>query len=308
MKTQVLEKMPDYFWQLIKQKGWQVNFTEEYNKNSEILIIRTHTKADRVLLSKYPFLKMIIRAGSGFDNVDAREAEKRKIIVCNTPRANAVSAAEHTISLMLALIKQHQYGKERVLTKSWKTAMDNCWEISDLKVLLVGVGHVGTHVANKLQDLGASLKGVDPFLDEDIRKSKKIDWTTYQEGITWCNMISYHCPLYSKTQGYFNLDVVKQCKNPIWLVNTARGGIVDENAVKYGLENKSILGFAADVFTVEPWQGNTFSSGKNVYLTPHIAAYTLNAKIRLSRQTLQVWEKYVFEDKIQHKIDLMLYR
>ena len=304
MKTLVIEPMPDFFWQKINENGWQDYFVTEKSRDIEILIIRTKTKVDRTFLIGYPNLKAIIRAGTGFDNIDAIETEKRNIVVCNTPEANALAAAEHTISFIFALIKQHQIAKECVLNKSWKKTMDNCWELSDLKVLVVGVGRVGTRVAKMLQYHGAEVRGVDPYLDYKDWDKKKIESTTYLDGIHWCNMITYHCPLYKETEDYFNLKLVDEVSNSIWLINTSRGGIIDERAILYGLEKQKILGFAADVFSNEPWLGSSFSSLKNVYLSPHIGAFTSKAKNRLSEEVLHVWEELVFHEKILNKIDL----
>ena len=304
MKTLVLEPMPELFWQKIDENGWQDFFVTENSSDIEILIIRTKTKVDRTFLMGYPNLKAIIRAGTGFDNIDTYETEKRNVIVCNTPEANALSAAEHTISFVFALIKQHQIAKECVLNKSWKETIDSSWELSDLKVLIVGVGRVGTRVAKILQNLGAEVRGVDPYLSTKNWNEKEIKSVSFQDGLHWCNMITFHCPLYKDTEGYFNLKVVDEIRNSIWLINTARGGVVNEEAVICGIENNRILGFAADVFSDEPWSGNTFSSLKNVYLSPHIGAFTSKAKNRLSLETLHVWKEFVFHRKVLNRIDL----
>jgi D-3-phosphoglycerate dehydrogenase / 2-oxoglutarate reductase len=304
MKTLVVEPMPDLFLQKVDENGWREYFVTETSDDIEILIIRTKTQADKMFMARFPKLKAIIRAGTGFDNIDVHEAVKRNIAVFNTPQANALSAAEHTISFIFALLKQHQIAKEKVLNKSWKGSMNNCWELSDLKVLLVGMGRVGSRVAKILQSLGADVRGVDPYISEAEWLNKNIEITSYQDGINWCNMLSFHCPLYKDTEHYFNTDILSKFINPFWLINTARGKIVQEQAVVQGLKNKQILGFAADVFANEPWMGNVFASYTNVYLSPHIGAYTLKAKNRLLTETLQVWKELVFHGKITNSVDL----
>lgn len=297
MNTLVLEEMPDLFWQKIQEKGWEKYFfqpeTIPATRKIEIVIIRTKTVFDRTMFRKYPALKMIIRAGSGFDNIDIQEARHRNVIVCNTPEANAISAYEHTISFIMALIKQHQTAKQNILRGNWKTGLKNNLELSDLNALIVGVGRVGTRVAKALQYFGAEVKGVDPYLSKTEWQKKEVESIKYDDGIKWCNLISYHCPLTYETENYFNDSTISLLEHPIWLVNTARGGIISENAVATGLECGKLLGFATDVFSAEPFTATDYADYNNVILTPHIGSFTRKAKNRISLETLEVWSKFV---------------
>ncbi|HGY11073.1 MAG TPA: hypothetical protein ENK36_01745, partial [Desulfobacterales bacterium] len=163
MNTYVVENMPEIFWQEIKKNGWEIYFSTHKNKEAEIAIIRTQTFADRSFFDQFPNLKMLIRAGTGFDNIDLSEAKMRNIVVCNTPEANAISAFEHTISFIFSLIKQLKISEKNLFSGNWKSGLLNNWELSDLKTLIVGVGRVGTKVAKALQYFGAEVKGVDPY-------------------------------------------------------------------------------------------------------------------------------------------------
>jgi len=302
MKTFVLEPMPDLFWKEIKHNNWQTYFTD-IKKKSEIVIIRTQTQFDKKMYHEFPKMKMIIRAGSGFDNVDISEAKKHNIIVCNTPNANAYSAYEHTLSFIFALIKQHQESKDQILKGNWKHKLRSNWEISDLKILVVGVGRVGTLVCDTLKSLGAEVRGVDPYLTVSDWEKKNVDKTTFKEGLKWCNTISFHCPLTKETHSYFNIEVMNKLKNPIWLINTSRGKVVDESAVIEGLNSTKLLGFATDVFIQEPWQIKDYANNSNVIVTPHMGAYTKKAKDRMSLETIDVWSNYVFNQKIVSEVD-----
>ena len=305
MKTLVMEPMPHLFWEEIQKKGWNSYFTESVTSNDkiEIIIIRTKTDFNKDKFTEFPNLKMLIRAGSGFDNIDIIEAKNRNVIVCNTPDANAFSAYEHTISFIFALVKQHQICKDRVLNSNWEKNFMPNWEMSDLKVLIVGVGRVGTRVAHALQHLGAQVKGVDPYLSAEEWKQKNIESLIYKEGIKWCNLITYHCPLSDETENYFDGRVLDVLKNPIWLVNTSRGKVVNESVVFKGLLNKKLFGFASDVFTEEPWRVKEFAHNLNVILSPHIGAHTNKAKNRLSLETLQVWSDFVYKQQINNNIN-----
>ena len=304
-----MEPMPDLFWEEIRKKDWNSFFTEIVDSNDEIeiIIIRTKTDFNKERFAEFPHLKMIIRAGSGFDNIDIVEAKKRNVIVCNTPDANAFSAYEQTLSFIFALIKQHQICKDRVLKGNWEKDFMPNWEISDLKVLIVGVGRVGTRVADALKYLGAKVKGVDPYLSVSEWKQKNLESVIYKEGIKWCNLLAYHCPLSDETENYFNGEVLDTLKNPIWLVNTSRGKVVNESVVEKGILNGDIIGFASDVFTEEPWKVKKFANNLNVILSPHVGAYTKKAKKRMSLETLDVWSDYVNQHQINNEVDSRLY-
>lgn len=305
MKTLIMEPMPELFWDEIRKRGWNSYFTESVISNDkvEIIIIRTKTDFNKNRFAGFPNLKIIIRAGSGFDNIDINEALKRNVIVCNTPEANAFSAYEQTLSFIFALIKQHQICKDRVLKGNWEKDFMPNWEISDLRVLVVGVGRVGTRVAHALQYLGAQVKGVDPYLLISEWKQKNIESLIYKEGIKWCNLLTYHCPLTDETENYFNMKVLNIMQNPVWLVNTSRGKIIDESAVGKGISDGRIIGFASDVFAEEPWRVKKFANNPNVILSPHVGAHTKKAKMRISLETLDVWSNYVNLHLINTKAD-----
>ena len=309
MKTLVMEPMPDLFWEEILKKGWNSYFTENIDSNDEIeiIIIRTKTDFNKDKFFEFPHLKMIIRAGSGFDNIDIMEAKKRNVIVCNTPEANAFSAYEQTLSFIFTLIKQHQICKDQVLKSNWEKNFMPNWEMSDLNVLVVGVGRVGTRVAYALKNLGAQVKGVDPYLSISEWKQKDIESVIYKEGIEWCNLLTYHCPLTDETENYFDGKVLDTLRNPIWLVNTSRGKVVNESVVEKGLSNGNIIGFASDVFSEEPWKVKKIANNLNVVLSPHVGAYTKKAKIRMSLEALNVWSGYVNQHQINNEVDSRFY-
>ncbi len=306
MKTMIMDKMPIAFRQKIKESNWQKYFVEDSNI-IEIAIIRTQTHFDKKLFEKFPKLKLIIRAGTGIDNIDLRIAESRGITVCNTPEANAISAYEQTISFIFALLKKHQIWKKNLLAGKWKKNVKPNREFSDIRALVVGIGKVGTRVAHFLNNMGAQVKGVDPYLTKAEWSQKNIFQTNFENGLKWCNLITFHCPLTKETINYFSGKELAELSNKIWLINTARGKIVNEDSIEKGLENGQILGYAADVYPEEPCIIKPFYKRDNVYLSPHIGAFTLNAKERLVKETLKIWESYVFKGKIINRINFFSY-
>ena len=301
MKTLVLEEMPPLFWETIEKNGWENYFEKEISENSsevKIVIIRTKTIFDKNLFNQFPRLKMIIRAGSGFDNIDLREAKNRHIEVCNTPKANVDATVEHTLAFIFSLIKNLPADKTSVLNGTWKDNLTPNLEISDLKILIVGVGRIGTKVGKKMQYLGAEVRGVDPYLSKNEWKKKKIKSTTYKNGICWCNLLTFHCPLTAETKDYFSLSTLNILRQPIYLLNVARGGIVSEKAIEVGISSKKFLGVALDVYQYEPWRPMEFAFRDNILLSPHLGAFTKKAKERIALETIKVWRNYSFHRRI----------
>jgi D-3-phosphoglycerate dehydrogenase len=303
MLTTVLEKMPNNFWQLLEQNGWQQHFTSKEDKRAKIAIIRTYTDFDKAKFAHFPNLKLIIRAGTGYDNIDLTEAKKRAVTVCNTPNANAISAAEHTLAFIAAMLKQQQPGKQIIQNKKWRETAQNCWEFAELKVLIIGLGRVGSRTAKLLQSLGAQVKAYDPYLNKLEFKKKQVASTELEFGLGWCNLLSFHTPLTSQTYHYFSVKMLQMLQNPFWLVNTSRGSVIDIAAIKLALEQNKLLGAALDVFPQEPFNMPDFMRADKIYLTPHLGAFTKNAKERMAEETLQVWQKFVFENKIISEVD-----
>jgi len=303
VKTTVFDTMPRTFWQEVVKNGLSKYFAKKVDYSSEIAVLRTKTQFNKEIFDKMPNLKLIIRSGSGFDNIDIHTAQKRKIIVCNTPKSNSFAAHEHTISLIFALIKNIQVGKSAIQNKRWKKGLIENLSMKDLRVLVVGVGRVGSMVAKTLMYLGAQVKGVDPYLRDIEKRTFNFGFSSYSKGIQWCNLITFHCPLFAETRSYFDQETLDKLGASIYLVNVARGGIVDQSIILKGLETGKLLGVALDVFEIEPCKKLDFANFDNVYLTPHTGAYTYIAKKKMCQETIQTWKKFVFEKKIVNEID-----
>jgi D-3-phosphoglycerate dehydrogenase len=301
LKTIVLEELPEHFWQLVECGNLTIYFVpSDYPeaKKIDIAIIRTKVQFTENLMDKFPNLKLIIRAGTGIDNVDLESAAKRSIFVTNTPEANAQCAFEHTLSFISAMIKNLQQAKTNVLNNKWKNKLRPNFEFSELRVLVVGLGRVGSKVALALRFLGAQIKAVDPYLGKGYWKQYQIEETTYEAGLRWCNVLTFHCPLTIETESYFNETHLHLLKTPIFLLNTARGKIIPNSAIEKGLKENLLLGAGLDVYNEEPCSIQSWYSDERVYLTPHIGSFTESAKKRLSEELFSVWKKHVFRKEI----------
>ena len=306
MTTLIKENLPKRFWHLVKKAKCESYFLKPGNPEefrSRVIIVRTNTNLDKRTILRYPELELIIRAGSGYDNIDVSFAQKNMIKICTTPEANTLAAYEHTLSFILALIKQHRLMQKSVLAGKWKQDLKPNWEFSDLKVLIVGVGRIGTRIAKILLQLGSLVKGVDPYLNKEDWDRKGIEPVSYEEGLSWCNLISFHCPLTTETRNYFNQSTLEHLDHSIWLLNIARGGIVSEPALFKGLQTGKIKGAALDVYISEPVKKGAYSEYDNLYLSPHSGSMTENAKERLAKETFKVWYEYVFNKNLINEID-----
>ena len=305
-KTIVLDPMPEDFWDKVIFQKWDRYIFPSHkisNEDVKIAVIRTKTLFTKTLMDSFPQLTLIIRAGSGYDNIDLLAAQKRNIRVCTTPRANTRAAYEHTVSLILALLKRHQSGKSSIIERGWKSNVPLNWELSDLKALIVGYGRIGSLVTDFLRQSDSQVKIVDPYLTGSETALKGIELIDHNNGLKWCNLISYHCPLSWETRDYFCEESFELINEPIWLVNAARGSIVNEKALLKGLQNGLISGAALDVFEHEPWYNEKLVGINNVYLTPHTGSFTERSKDRLISEVLKTWSEYCFNDHLPDEVD-----
>lgn len=304
MKTLIIDELSPHFRKLLKSKNWEKYFMSEDSppEEIEIVIVKTFTRVDELFLRSYPNLKMVIRAGTGYDNINLTAAKSRNVTICNTPEANVLPAFEHTMSFIYALIKHHQPGKDNIINRFWKEDLPFNWEIAELRLLVVGVGRIGRRVAALMQHLGAEVRGVDPYLSPSEWQERQITETTWPEGLKWCNMITFHCPLTMETHDYFSPESLNILKQPVWLVNTARGGIINEETLLQGLEEGKILGAGLDVFLNEPEPDLALADFPGVYLTPHTGSFTAKSKLRLAEEVAEVWESFVMHKTVINEV------
>lgn len=302
--TLVMDKMPDLFWDIVEEKGLSEYFTEEnlvFSEDIEIIILRTKSVITESHYKRFPNLSCIIRAGSGYDNIAVKQAKEYDIAVQNTPEANVQSAFEHTVGLIFALIKNHKLHNESVLKDKWRSGIASNLELSDLKILVVGLGRVGSLVAKFFSFWNAEVRFVDPYIDSESWQALGIMPTTYEDGLSWANTVTYHCPLYKQTEHYFAEDSLAYV-NKIFLLNVARGGIVDVDAVMKGIDQGKILGAGIDVMESEPWKCEGWENNPKIIMTPHTGAFTEKAKERLSQDCFEVWNQYNFHKFVKHPI------
>lgn len=247
----------------------------------DALVVRSRTKVTKEIVENGKNLKVIGRAGVGVDNIDVGEATKRKIIVVNAPASSTVAVAELTLAHMLSLA--------RSITKADKSMKEGKWEKKSLmgielngKTLgLIGLGRIGSEVAKRARAFGMKCLTYDPYLTKEKRQEFGVELVGIDTLLREADFITIHAALTKETKGLVGAKELAKMKPSAFLINCARGGIVDEKALYNVLKDKKIAGCALDVFEKEPLEKeNPLLKLDNIVFTPHIGANTKEAQIR----------------------------
>lgn len=266
------------------------------------LIIRSATTVNKDLLDKAPNLKYVIRAGEGTDNIDKVECEARGVKVSNTPGANANSAAEHAIALMMTVLRHTAQANASMKAGKWDKAAFTGLELWKKKVGIVGFGKIAQIVAKRISGFEPEVLFFDPFVEKtDIPYAKKAQ--TIEEVFSSCDIITIHLPLMDATKGLINEKLLGMMKPQAILVNAARGKIVDENALYQALKEKKFRAAGFDVFANEPLEENSkLLELDNLVVTPHLGASTEEAQLRVGEIAVDIMKEFFINGKLMHEV------
>ncbi len=242
------------------------------------LIVRSRTRVTPELIRGGRRLRVIGRAGTGIDNIDLEAATQAGIVVMNTPAENTVSTAEHTIALLLALVRHVPAADRSIRQGEWAPSRFVGVEVRGKTLGIVGVGRVGREVATLARGLGMEVVGHDPLLSPDIATRLGIDAVSLEELLRRSDFITLHTPLLPTTRHLFSAREVELCKPGVRIVNCARGGLIDEAALESALESGRVAGAALDVFEREPPLDSALARRPEVIATPHLGASTFEAQ------------------------------
>ncbi|MDD5067234.1 MAG: hydroxyacid dehydrogenase [bacterium] len=251
---------------------------KEYNA----IIVRSATKATADVIAAADNLKLIVRGGVGVDNIDVKAAEKKKVQVRNTPGASTVSVAEHTMALLLSLVRQIPATDKSMKEGKWEKKKFEGTELFGKTLGLIGSGRIGTAVAKRCQAFEMKVMAYDPYADDktllagNIKPVKDLD-----ELLRQADIVSLHIPKTEETKNILNKERISKMKDGSIIVNAARGGVVDEEALAEALKSGKLYGAALDVFSTEPLQNSPLTGLSNVVLAPHIGAATKEAQKRI---------------------------
>ncbi len=242
------------------------------------LIIRSSTQVDRPLLEAARDLLVVGRAGIGLDNVDVEAATARGVMVVNAPQSNVVSAAEHTMALLLAQARNVAQAHSALVAGRWERARWEGVELADKTLGIVGLGRIGKLVADRARGFGMRLVAYDPYVSADKARQGGVELLPLDQVVAESDFLTIHLPKTAETTGLIGRDLLLKAKPDLRIVNVARGGIVDEDALAEAIRNGHIAGAALDVFASEPTTDSPLFALPTVVVTPHLGASTREAQ------------------------------
>ncbi|MCM3763004.1 phosphoglycerate dehydrogenase [Alkalihalobacillus oceani] len=250
----------------------------------DALLVRSATTVTGELLDKMPKLKIIARAGVGVDNIDLDAATKRGVVVVNAPDGNTISTAEHTFAMMMAVMRNIPQANASIKAGEWNRKAFQGFELRGKTLGIIGFGRIGTQLAQRAKAFEMSLLVFDPFLTKERAQKVGVETASLDEVLENADIITVHTPLTKETKGLLGMKNIAKTKPGVFLINCARGGIIDQEALKHYLNNGHIAGAALDVFEEEPVADQELLSFEKVIATPHIAASTKEAQLNVAAQ------------------------
>jgi D-3-phosphoglycerate dehydrogenase len=245
----------------------------------DALIVRSRTKVTAEILEAGDRLKVVGRAGVGVDNIDVDAARRRGIRVLNAQSGNVISAAEHTLALMLALVRHIPQADASLRRGEWERSRFRGIELHGKTLGLLGAGRIGSEVARRAAAFGMQVVVYDPYLSVERAREVGAELTTLADLLERADLITVHVPLTDETRGLIGAEAIAAMKPTAYLINAARGGVVDEMALAAALESGKLAGAALDVFEEEPVRADhPLLSLENVVAVPHLGAATKEAQ------------------------------
>ena len=311
MKIVVAEKISPAAVDLLREPRWTVITPDQLDgglaaqlESADALIVRSAVQVNAALLANARKLRVIGRAGVGVDNIELEPATRLGIAVMNTPGANAVAVAEHTLAMMLAMARHLCRADALMHAGKWEKKSLQGTELRGKALGIVGLGRIGMEVARRARAFGMTLIGHDPFVSTAVAKEQGIQMGTLDEVYATADYLTLHVGLTPQTTGMINAESLKKMKRGARLVNCARGELVDEAALAQALKQGHVAGVALDVFTEEPPKNSPLTALDNVILTPHIAGSTHEAQEAVGVQIAQQVKEYLKHGVIQNAVNV----
>ena len=299
--------------QIFKDRGIEVDFQPNLGKDKEKLAeiighydglaIRSATKATAKILEKAKKLKVIGRAGIGVDNVEIPAATAKGIIVMNTPFGNSITTAEHAISLMLALAREIPQADLSTQAGKWEKNRFMGVEITGKTLGVIGAGNIGSIVVDRALGLRMKVIAFDPFLSPERAKDIGVEKVELDDLLKRADFITLHTPLTDKTKNILDAAALAKTKKGVRIINCARGGLVDEAALRAALDSGHVAGAAFDVFVEEPATANVLFGHPNVICTPHLGASTNEAQENVALQVAEQMSDYLLTGAISNAVN-----
>jgi D-3-phosphoglycerate dehydrogenase len=244
------------------------------------LVVRSATLVDAEMIAAAPMLEVIGRAGVGLDNIDVEAATSRGIAVVNAPDASTISAAEHTMALLLAQARRIPEADASLRAGRWERSRLQGVELYGKTLGIVGLGRIGAHVAQRARAFGMRVVAFDPIVGHEQAEEIGVELTGFDDVLAEADFLTIHAPRSAETEGLIDREALAKMKPTARIINVARGGILDEEALAGAIANGTIAGAAIDVFAAEPTTASPLFDFPQVVVTPHLGASTHEAQQR----------------------------
>jgi D-3-phosphoglycerate dehydrogenase / 2-oxoglutarate reductase len=291
----VAEKIGDSGVDLLRQHfkvdvgvGWDRSELEQRIGDYEGILIRSATKLDGELLAKATRLRAVGRAGVGVDNVDVSAATKRGIVVANAPESNVITAAEHTMALLLALARNVPQAHASLTGGAWERSKFSGVELYEKTLGILGFGRIGQLVAQRARGFNMRVVAYDPYVGAERYRELGVEQAESPDDLyAVADFLTLHLPKTPETEGWLNAEVLAKCKDGVRVLNVARGPLVVDEDLKAAIDSGKVAGAALDVFRSEPITDHPLFGYPNVIVTPHLGASTAEATDRAGYQAAE---------------------
>lgn len=299
--------------QIFRDRGVEVDFQPNLGKDKDKLAeiigdydglaIRSATKVSPKILEQATRLKVIGRAGIGVDNVDIPAATAKGVIVMNTPFGNSITTAEHAIAMMFALAREIPAADASTQAGKWEKNRFMGVELTAKTLGIIGCGNIGSIVADRALGLKMKVVAYDPFLSPERALDLGVEKVELDDLLARADIITLHTPLTEKTKNVLSAEALAKAKAGVRIINCARGGLVDEAALRAALDSGHVAGAAFDVFVTEPATDNPLFGHPNVICTPHLGASTSEAQENVALQVAEQMSDYLLRGAISNAVN-----
>jgi D-3-phosphoglycerate dehydrogenase len=311
-KVLISDKMDPLAAKIFKDRGVQVDEITGKTKDELIamigeydgLAIRSSTKVTKDVLAAAKNLKVVGRAGIGVDNVDIPAASSAGVVVMNTPFGNSITTAEHAIALMFALARDLPEADKSTQAGKWEKNRFMGVEVTSKTLGLIGAGNIGSIVADRALGLKMKVVAYDPFLTPERATDIGIEKVTLDELLARADFITLHTPLTDQTRNILSAEALAKTKKGVRIINCARGGLIDEAALKAALDSGQVGGAALDVFAEEPAKESPLFGTPNFISTPHLGASTSEAQVNVAIQVAEQMADFLMTGGVTNALNM----
>ncbi|MEM8986760.1 MAG: phosphoglycerate dehydrogenase [Pseudomonadota bacterium] len=313
-KVLISDKLSPTAVQIFKDRGLEVDYQPDLGPDKDKLAdmigqydglaVRSATKATEKIIAAADNLKVIGRAGIGVDNIDIAAATAKGVVVMNTPYGNAITTAEHAVAMMFSLARRIPQANESTHAGKWEKSKFMGAELFSKKLGLIGCGNIGSIVADRALGLKMHVLAYDPFLTAERATELGVKKAELDELLAEADIITLHTPLTDQTRNILSRENIAKTKAGVRIVNCARGGLVDEDALKEAIDAGHVAGAALDVFAEEPAKAHPLFGYDNVVLTPHLGASTREAQENVAIQVAEQMSDYLLNGAVTNALNM----